>query len=180
MYMHLYALEEGVENNRYAFQYFSYAFWPYSSTSWSHFSIFVRFYYACRIIHWSAIARVSFDWTARHGRRTQLLLRWTLFANIFLCKIVIYSLLGWSRSIPPGLLYVYNFSFHFQMLDPGGIANWSVTHVDWSEMKWHPKSYRAQDVTMKLMRNITVWLRSSKAYTVFSSPSFMLPNFNRA
>ncbi|KAL0346891.1 UNVERIFIED_CONTAM: Glycosyltransferase BC10 [Sesamum calycinum] len=43
----------------------------------------------------------------------------------------------------------------FYMLDPGGIANWSVTHVDWSEMKWHPKSYRAQDVTFQLMRNIT-------------------------
>ncbi|KAL6508511.1 hypothetical protein OROHE_021644 [Orobanche hederae] len=41
------------------------------------------------------------------------------------------------------------------MLDPGGIANWSVTHVDWSEGKWHPKSYRAQDVTFELMRNIT-------------------------
>ncbi|KAL6519277.1 hypothetical protein OROGR_018597 [Orobanche gracilis] len=43
----------------------------------------------------------------------------------------------------------------FHMLDPGGIANWSVTHVDWSEGKWHPKSYRAQDVTFELMRNIT-------------------------
>ncbi|GER36172.1 Core-2/I-branching beta-1,6-N-acetylglucosaminyltransferase family protein [Striga asiatica] len=43
----------------------------------------------------------------------------------------------------------------FHMLDPGGIANWSVTHVDWSEGKWHPKSYSAQDVTFELMRNIT-------------------------
>ncbi|GER45768.1 Core-2/I-branching beta-1,6-N-acetylglucosaminyltransferase family protein [Striga asiatica] len=43
----------------------------------------------------------------------------------------------------------------FHMLDPSGIANWSVTHVDWSEGKWHPKSYRAQDVTFELMRNIT-------------------------
>uniref|UniRef100_A0A5B6Z314 Core-2/I-branching beta-1,6-N-acetylglucosaminyltransferase family protein n=1 Tax=Davidia involucrata TaxID=16924 RepID=A0A5B6Z314_DAVIN len=43
----------------------------------------------------------------------------------------------------------------FYMLDPAGIANWSVTHVDWSEGKWHPKSYRAQDVTYELMRNIT-------------------------
>ncbi|KAG6427357.1 hypothetical protein SASPL_111599 [Salvia splendens] len=43
----------------------------------------------------------------------------------------------------------------FYMLDPGGIANWSVTHVDWSEMKWHPKSYKSQDVTMELLRNIT-------------------------
>lgn len=43
-----------------------------------------------------------------------------------------------------------------QMVDPGGIANWSVTHVDWSERKWHPKSYRAHHVTYELWRNITV------------------------
>ncbi|KAG6434102.1 hypothetical protein SASPL_105724 [Salvia splendens] len=55
----------------------------------------------------------------------------------------------------PSLLFVYNSSLHFQMLDPAGIANWSVTHVDWSEMKWHPKSYESQDVTMELLRNIT-------------------------
>lgn len=42
------------------------------------------------------------------------------------------------------------------MIDPGGIATWSVTHVDWSERKWHPKSYRAQDVTYELLNNITV------------------------
>ncbi|GAV63675.1 Branch domain-containing protein [Cephalotus follicularis] len=43
----------------------------------------------------------------------------------------------------------------FNMIDPGGIANWSVTHVDWSEEKWHPKAYRAQDVTYELVKNIT-------------------------
>ncbi|XP_042031693.1 glycosyltransferase BC10-like [Salvia splendens] len=43
----------------------------------------------------------------------------------------------------------------FYMFDPVGVANWSVTHVDWSEGKWHPKSYRALDVTYELMRNIT-------------------------
>ena len=42
------------------------------------------------------------------------------------------------------------------MLDPAGIANWSVTHVDWSEGKWHPKSYKADDVSMELVKNITV------------------------
>lgn len=41
------------------------------------------------------------------------------------------------------------------MVDPGGIANWSVTHVDWSEGKWHPKSYSAKDITFELLRNIT-------------------------
>ncbi|XVE71876.1 hypothetical protein DITRI_Ditri10aG0186900 [Diplodiscus trichospermus] len=43
----------------------------------------------------------------------------------------------------------------FNMIDPGGIGNWSVTHVDWSERKWHPKSYRAQDVSDELLKNIT-------------------------
>ncbi|CAM8891944.1 unnamed protein product [Rhodiola kirilowii] len=43
----------------------------------------------------------------------------------------------------------------FHMIDPAGIANWSVTHVDWSEAKWHPKSYKAEDVTVALLRNIT-------------------------
>ncbi|KAL3625944.1 hypothetical protein CASFOL_029493 [Castilleja foliolosa] len=47
------------------------------------------------------------------------------------------------------------FPTFFYMLDPAGIANWSVTHVDWSEGKWHPKSYRAQDITYELMKNIT-------------------------
>ncbi|PKA65811.1 hypothetical protein AXF42_Ash017336 [Apostasia shenzhenica] len=41
------------------------------------------------------------------------------------------------------------------MADPTGIANWSVTHVDWSEGKWHPRSYRAKEVTFELMKNIT-------------------------
>ncbi|KAJ6363130.1 hypothetical protein OIU78_003333 [Salix suchowensis] len=43
----------------------------------------------------------------------------------------------------------------FHIVDPGGIANWSVTHVDWSERKWHPKLYRTQDVTSALLKNIT-------------------------
>lgn len=44
----------------------------------------------------------------------------------------------------------------YQLVDSGGISNWSVTHVDWSERKWHPKSYKAEDVTHELLRNITV------------------------
>lgn len=42
----------------------------------------------------------------------------------------------------------------FNIIDPGGVANWSVTHVDWSEHKWHPKSYRAQDVSYELLQTI--------------------------
>ncbi|XP_073275947.1 glycosyltransferase BC10-like isoform X2 [Primulina huaijiensis] len=43
----------------------------------------------------------------------------------------------------------------FHMIDPSGISNWSVTHVDWSEMKWNPKSYQSKDVTYELIRNLT-------------------------
>ncbi|KAL0922169.1 hypothetical protein M5K25_006135 [Dendrobium thyrsiflorum] len=42
----------------------------------------------------------------------------------------------------------------FNMVDPTGIANWSVTHVDWSEGKWHPKLYRAEDITFELLKKI--------------------------
>ncbi|XP_066370060.1 glycosyltransferase BC10-like isoform X3 [Miscanthus floridulus] len=43
----------------------------------------------------------------------------------------------------------------FNMVDPTGIANWSVTHVDWSEGKWHPKVYRAVDTSFELLKNIS-------------------------
>ncbi|XP_058753167.1 glycosyltransferase BC10-like [Vicia villosa] len=43
----------------------------------------------------------------------------------------------------------------FTIVDPGGIANWSVTHVDWSEQKWHPKSYVTQDISYNLLNTIT-------------------------
>ncbi|MED6199116.1 hypothetical protein PIB30_072893 [Stylosanthes scabra] len=42
----------------------------------------------------------------------------------------------------------------FSMRDPGGIANWSVTYVDWSERKWHPRSYKALDITHQLIKKI--------------------------
>ncbi|KAF2611535.1 hypothetical protein F2Q70_00007885 [Brassica cretica] len=43
----------------------------------------------------------------------------------------------------------------FHMLDPGGISNWSVTYVDWSERRWHPKTHRARDISLKFLKNIT-------------------------
>ncbi|WOL13190.1 hypothetical protein Cni_G21959 [Canna indica] len=42
----------------------------------------------------------------------------------------------------------------FTMIDPTGIANWSVTHVDWSEGKWYPKSYRAKDLKYEILNKI--------------------------
>lgn len=96
--------------------------------------------------------------TARNGR-AKLLLRWALFTNSFPCP--------WIRFFIPKCFingYLFAVWFHnfiseflsFQMVDPGGIANWSITHVDWSEGKWHPKAYRAQDVSYELLKNITV------------------------
>lgn len=43
----------------------------------------------------------------------------------------------------------------FNIVDPGGISNWSVTHVDWSEHKWHPRAYRAEDISYELLQNLT-------------------------
>ncbi|KAG6515345.1 hypothetical protein ZIOFF_025756 [Zingiber officinale] len=52
-------------------------------------------------------------------------------------------------------LYFTKFKLYCKKIDPTGIANWSVTCVDWSEGKWHPKSYRAMDVKYELLKNIT-------------------------
>ncbi|TYI48011.1 hypothetical protein E1A91_D13G216600v1 [Gossypium mustelinum] len=43
----------------------------------------------------------------------------------------------------------------FNMIDPVGIAKRSVTYVDWSERKWHPKSFKAEDITLKFLKNLT-------------------------
>lgn len=66
----------------------------------------------------------------------------------------------------------------FKIVDPGGISNYSVTHVDWSEGKWHPRSYRAADITYELLRNITyfneiVHIASDETRTVTSTPCIL-------
>ncbi|CAG7887664.1 glycosyltransferase BC10 [Brassica rapa] len=43
----------------------------------------------------------------------------------------------------------------FSMLDPMGISNWSVTYVDWSERRWHPKTYTANEISLEFMKNVT-------------------------
>ncbi|KAI5056240.1 hypothetical protein GOP47_0028058 [Adiantum capillus-veneris] len=40
------------------------------------------------------------------------------------------------------------------IIDPQGISNWSVTHVDWRNQKWHPRSYKAEDINLQLIREI--------------------------
>lgn len=113
-------------------------------------------------LFWTWIAAINawcyaFCFTARYGREQELLSWWTLSAHIFPCEYKLCSPIISSRNalytIPCWLSYL---SFIFKMLDPVGIANWSVTHVDWSEGKWHPKSYKAEDVSMELVKNITV------------------------
>ncbi|KAL0727011.1 hypothetical protein Bca4012_023104 [Brassica carinata] len=43
----------------------------------------------------------------------------------------------------------------FSMLDPMGISNWSVTYVDWSERRWHPKTHTANEISLEFMKNVT-------------------------
>ncbi|KAK8545364.1 hypothetical protein V6N12_026200 [Hibiscus sabdariffa] len=60
-------------------------------------------------------------------------------------------------SITLALIPMYNSFVHayIQMIDPNGIANRSVTYVDWSERKWHPKSFKPEDITLEFLRNLT-------------------------
>jgi hypothetical protein len=42
-------------------------------------------------------------------------------------------------------------------MNPANLANWTVTHVDWSERKWHPRSYTIADVkSLSKLHNIQV------------------------
>lgn len=66
---------------------------------------------------------------------------------------LVYRSLCSSNNLYP---LIQPFIIFLQMKDPGGIANWSVTYVDWSEMKWHPKAFRAKDISYELLKNITV------------------------
>lgn len=47
--------------------------------------------------------------------------------------------------------YVQTF---LHLADPMGISNWSLTHVDWKNQKWHPRSYKAEDINLQLFREI--------------------------
>ncbi|XP_002967705.2 uncharacterized protein LOC9631057 [Selaginella moellendorffii] len=56
-----------------------------------------------------------------------------------------------NRNCYPDEHYLQTFLF---IMDSAGIANWTVTHVDWSEGKWHPKSYTKADVTAEKLRQL--------------------------
>ncbi|KAL3692689.1 hypothetical protein R1sor_006340 [Riccia sorocarpa] len=64
---------------------------------------------------------------------------------------------------------------YLHMVDPGGLSNWTVTHVDWSEGGWHPRSYGEKDVTVDLLRHLQsidehVHVTSDAAATVTTVP----------
>ncbi|GJP51329.1 hypothetical protein CLOM_g10487 [Closterium sp. NIES-68] len=42
----------------------------------------------------------------------------------------------------------------FQKKDPGGVSNYTVTFADWTERKWHPMAYSAENTTALLIRQI--------------------------
>ncbi|MED6204976.1 hypothetical protein PIB30_013742 [Stylosanthes scabra] len=52
-------------------------------------------------------------------------------------------------------LYLRKFRQHCRMIDPGGISNWSVTYVDWSEGKWHPRSFTSEDINTRFLEALT-------------------------
>lgn len=57
------------------------------------------------------------------------------------------------RNCYPDEHYVQTF---LHIVDPQGISNWSVTFVDWSERKWHPRSYRKGDIKLHTLQQIQV------------------------
>ncbi|KAI9097641.1 hypothetical protein K1719_025412 [Acacia pycnantha] len=61
----------------------------------------------------------------------------------------------------------------FNMFDPSGIAKWSVTFVDWSEGKWHPRFFKVHDVTSKLLNTISS-IDESVHYTSDSKRSVLV------
>lgn len=50
-----------------------------------------------------------------------------------------------------------------QIMDPMGISNWSITHVDWSSHEWHPRTYKKADTSLQLFKGIQVSIRRFSA-----------------
>ncbi|KAE8665578.1 Core-2/I-branching beta-1,6-N-acetylglucosaminyltransferase family protein isoform 3 [Hibiscus syriacus] len=60
----------------------------------------------------------------------------------------------WKAAIAMPTSITYQL-FSTSMIDPDGIANRSVTYVDWSERRWHPKSFKPEDITLEFLKNLT-------------------------
>ncbi|KAG0606244.1 hypothetical protein M758_9G125000 [Ceratodon purpureus] len=56
-----------------------------------------------------------------------------------------------NKNCYPDEHYIQTFLY---MMDAGHLSNWTVTHVDWSEGKWHPKSYEKGDITEATLQSI--------------------------
>jgi hypothetical protein len=57
-----------------------------------------------------------------------------------------------NRNCYPDEHYIPTFLY---IMNPANLANWTVTHVDWSERKWHPRSYTIADVkSLSKLHNI--------------------------
>jgi hypothetical protein len=67
----------------------------------------------------------------------------------------------------------------FNMIDPMGISNWSVTFVDWSERRWHPKTYGGNEISLEFMKNVTVCFKTQSFRKMSQSTSYYTFLFSR-
>jgi len=65
------------------------------------------------------------------------------------------------------------------MIDPMGISNWSVTFVDWSERRWHPKTYGGNEISLEFMKNVTVCFKTQSFRKMSQSTSYYTFLFSR-
>lgn len=88
------------------------------------------------------------QWFAVHRRHALLIVADLLYYRKFekFCKPG-----DKFRNCYPDEHYVQTF---LHIVDPQGISNWSVTHVDWRNQKWHPRTYKAEDISLRLINKI--------------------------
>lgn len=88
------------------------------------------------------------QWFAVHRRHALLIVADSLYYRKFekFCKPG-----DEFRNCYPDEHYVQTF---LHIMDPQGLSNWSVTHVDWRNQKWHPRSYKAEDINLQLIKEI--------------------------
>ncbi|KAH7331784.1 hypothetical protein KP509_20G050500 [Ceratopteris richardii] len=93
------------------------------------------------------------QWFAVHRQHALLILADSLYYRKFkeFCKPG-----DANRNCYPDEHYVQTL---LHIIDPQGISNWSVTYVDWTDQKAHPRSFHAGDINLSLLekiKNITV------------------------
>lgn len=111
---------------------------------------------------------VFFSFRSQEWKRVAIVMQMSITCQHYSLSVVQYTMpiLIWKPTIINHICWIrLNAN---QMMDPAGIANWSVTYVDWSEGKWHPRSFRAKDVTYELLKNMTVRLTFFWVILIFS------------